>query len=167
MSVCLSDRPSARIEQLGSHWTDFYEIWYSNFFKSVERSQASLKSDNNNGYYRWRRICIFHHILLSSSQNEKFFRHIFREKTCILCSVTFFFRKSCHLWDNVEKYCRVGQATDDNMVHARACWITKAIDTHSEYVILIAFSTATVARTRLSGRFIRTSPVLFLLCLGT
>jgi hypothetical protein len=26
MSVCLSDRPSARIEQLGSHWTDFYEI---------------------------------------------------------------------------------------------------------------------------------------------
>jgi hypothetical protein len=30
----------------------------------------------------------------------------------------FFFRKSCHLWGNVEKYCRAGQATDDNMVHA-------------------------------------------------
>jgi len=31
----------------------------------------------------------------------------------------FFFQKSCRLWDNVEKYCRAGQATDDNMVHAR------------------------------------------------
>jgi len=26
-----------------------------------------------------------------------------------------FFFKLCCLWDNVEKYCRVGQATDDNM----------------------------------------------------
>jgi hypothetical protein len=30
----------------------------------------------------------------------------------------FFFLKSCILWDNVEKYCREGQATDDNMAHA-------------------------------------------------
>ena len=29
-----------------------------------------------------------------------------------------FFQESCRLWDNVEKYCRAGQATDDNMVHA-------------------------------------------------
>jgi len=29
------------------------------------------------------------------------------------------FLKSCLLWDNVEKYCRAGQATDDNMAHAR------------------------------------------------
>jgi hypothetical protein len=29
----------------------------------------------------------------------------------------FFFRKSCRLWDNVEKYCTAGQATDDNMAH--------------------------------------------------
>jgi len=28
-------------------------------------------------------------------------------KTHILCSVTVF-RKSCLLWDNVEKYCRAG-----------------------------------------------------------
>ena len=38
-------------------------------------------------------------------------------RTHILCSVTFF-SKSCRLWDNVEKYCRVGQATDYNMAHA-------------------------------------------------
>jgi len=29
-----------------------------------------------------------------------------------------FCRKSCHLLDNVEKYCRAGQATDGNMTHA-------------------------------------------------
>ena len=28
-----------------------------------------------------------------------------------------FFIKSCRLWNNVEKYCRVRQATDDNMAH--------------------------------------------------
>jgi hypothetical protein len=37
-------------------------------------------------------------------------------KTHILCSVTFF-RKSCSLWDNVEKYGTAGQATDGNMAH--------------------------------------------------
>jgi len=26
-----------------------------------------------------------------------------------------FFRKSCHLWDNLEKYFRAGQITYDNM----------------------------------------------------
>ena len=37
-------------------------------------------------------------------------------ETYILCSVTFFF-KSYHLRDDVEKYCRAGQATDENMAH--------------------------------------------------
>jgi len=39
-------------------------------------------------------------------------------KTNILCSVNFFVRKSCRLWDNVEKICRAWQATDHNMAHA-------------------------------------------------
>jgi hypothetical protein len=43
----------------------------------------------------------------------------------------------------VEKYGRAGQATDDNtriIWRMRfACWITKATDTHTEYVILMAF----------------------------
>jgi len=29
----------------------------------------------------------------------------------------FIYRKSCHLWDNIEKYCRPRQATDGNMAH--------------------------------------------------
>jgi hypothetical protein len=50
-------------------------------------------------------------------------------------------RKSCHSWDNVGKYGRAGQATDDNIIWRMrvACWIPKARDKHSEYVILIAF----------------------------
>ena len=38
-----------------------------------------------------------------------------RLKTHILCSGTFFFRKSCPLGDNAEKY---RGATDDNTAHA-------------------------------------------------
>ena len=37
-------------------------------------------------------------------------------ETHILCS-TMFSRKSGRLWDNVGKYCRTRQATDDNMAH--------------------------------------------------
>jgi hypothetical protein len=48
MSVCLP----VRMEKLGSHWTDFYEILYMKIFrKSVEKIQVSVKSDKNNGYF--------------------------------------------------------------------------------------------------------------------
>ena len=53
---------------------------------------------------------------------------------------TFFsFRKSCGLLDNVEKYCRARQATDDDVIRRMriACWITKDTATHSECVILL------------------------------
>jgi len=39
-------------------------------------------------------------------------------ETQILYSVTFLFRKLCSLYDNVEKYYKAEEATDDNMVHA-------------------------------------------------
>jgi hypothetical protein len=39
----------------------------------------------------------------------------------------------------VEKYGTARQSTDDNIIRRMrfACWITKATDTHSEYVIII------------------------------
>jgi hypothetical protein len=42
----------------------------------------------------------------------------------------------------VEKNCRAGQATDDNITWGMrfACWNTKPTEPHSEYVILIAFA---------------------------
>jgi len=33
-------------------------------------------------------------------------------------AITHSFRKSCRLWDNVQKYCWAGQVTDDNKAHA-------------------------------------------------
>ena len=49
-------------------------------------------------------------------------------------------RKSC-LLRYVEKYGRARQATNDNKIWRMgvACWITKATDAYSEYVIPIAF----------------------------
>jgi hypothetical protein len=61
-------------------------------------------------------------------------------KTHILRSVEFLPRKSCLVWDNVEKCCTARQATDDTIWRMPfACWITKARDTHPEYVIFIGF----------------------------
>jgi len=52
---------------------------------------------------------------------------------------TFFSRKSCRLWDNMEKYCRAVQATVDNMAQAHFTVCTKGdTNIHSEYVILTA-----------------------------
>jgi hypothetical protein len=74
-------------------------------------------------------------------ESEMFQAKVVEEiKTHILCS-KIVFRKSCRLWDNLEKSARARQATDDNIIQRMRfeCWITKATDTHSEYVILIAF----------------------------
>jgi len=64
----------------------------------------------------------------------------------------------------VEKYGRARRAEGGNMIRHMhmGCWITKTADTHSEYVILINFSDATmVARMHLNVTFIHTLPVLF------
>ena len=61
-------------------------------------------------------------------------------KTHILFSIPFSENRAVYeiMW---EKYCRTGQATDDNKTwHMRiACWITKATETNSEYVTQTAF----------------------------
>jgi hypothetical protein len=144
MSVCLSVCPlPARMEQLSSHWTNFHEILYLRIFrKSVEKAQFSLKSDNNNGTLR-DDLCTFMIIsswILLRNRNVS-------DKSCTENQNTHFMfntflRKSCRLWDNVKKYGRARQATDDSIIQRMrfACWITKATDTHSECVILIAFS---------------------------
>jgi hypothetical protein len=48
----------------------------------------------------------------------------------------FFFRKSCHLWDNVEKGNIARQATDDNITRRMrfACWVTASTQTHTQHV---------------------------------
>jgi hypothetical protein len=65
-------------------------------------------------------------------------------KTHIWCSITFlFFRKSCRLWDIVEKYCTAGQSTDDNMTDAH--WMLDKLGYNQTIRICnnYCFSTAT------------------------
>jgi hypothetical protein len=52
----------------------------------------------------------------------------------------------------MEKCGRARQATDDNIIWRMhiACWITKAADTKSKYVTLIAFSRQRYLRERAS-----------------
>jgi hypothetical protein len=62
-------------------------------------------------------------------------------KTNILCSINslFFNFWILHLWQQMEEYCRAIQSADDIIWRMRfACCLTKATNTHSEYLILIA-----------------------------
>ena len=63
-------------------------------------------------------------------------------KAHITYLVAFFPENLAVYEDNVKKYGRTRQATDDNITRRTrfACWITESIDMHSEYVILIAFA---------------------------
>jgi hypothetical protein len=121
MSVCPSVHPQ-RNNSAPAGWIFMkFDTWFF-FSKSVEKIQVSLKSDKNNGHFTWRPMCV--HLWKCGDiaqfllEWEMFRRRVVEKiKTHILCSVTFL-RKSCRLWDNLDKYCTDGQATDDNMAHA-------------------------------------------------
>jgi len=54
-------------------------------------------------------------ISLNSYEHDKYIRKIlWWKKTHVSYSVTFF-RKSCFLWDTIQKYGRTGQTTDDSI----------------------------------------------------
>ena len=71
-------------------------------------------------------------------------------KAHILYSITLF-RKSFRLWENVEKFCRAGQATDDNVEHAHCMLDTWGYKYTPSISNTLCFSTATMvcAQTRL------------------
>jgi hypothetical protein len=50
-------------------------------------------------------------------------------------------RKSCRLWDNVEKHCSARQATSNSIIRRMrfALWIPNATNTHLEYDEITAF----------------------------
>lgn len=66
----------------------------------------------------------------------------------------------------MEKYCIAMQATDDSIIQCMciACWITKAANTHSDSVILIALPPQEQLHecaSVLGYTYIHTLPVLF------
>jgi hypothetical protein len=69
-------------------------------------------------------------------------------KTHVLYSINLF-RNSCRLWHNVGKMVQPdGWQQMTTRCIRFAIWITKAIDTHSEYVIIIAFPRQQVSSLR-------------------
>jgi hypothetical protein len=88
--------------------------------------------------YLWKFVIISRSILLKKRNvSDKNFREnqdthfIFRN----------FFRKSCRLWNNLEKNGKAKQVTDSNMMKCMrfAYWIGNSTGTHMENVVLIAF----------------------------
>ena len=58
--------PSIRMEELGSHCTDFHKIWYLSIIQKIFlKIRVSLKSDKNSGHFTCRPIHISY-ISLSS-----------------------------------------------------------------------------------------------------
>jgi hypothetical protein len=65
---CLPVRPDVSMKQLGSHWTDFHEVWYLSILrKSVEKIQFSVMYVKHNGNFMWRRTYICDNISLNYS----------------------------------------------------------------------------------------------------
>jgi hypothetical protein len=130
----MSVRLSVLVEQLGSHWTDFDETLYLSFFslRSVEKIQVSLKYEKNNGYFYIKMISYLRHLAEFFLEWEMFqIKVVEKIKTHISCSVTSS-RKSCRLWDNVEKYGGGRETADDKRIRRRvACWITRVIRTQA------------------------------------
>jgi len=127
-SSCLFVRPSFELPLDASSRNFIFQY----FPKFVEYVQASRKLDRNDEYSTWKPILFFiisRSFLLSirnvsdkscrENQNTKF---IFNN---------FFFRKSCPLWDNTEKYITAGQATDDNMALKHCMLVRTATNTQS------------------------------------
>jgi hypothetical protein len=118
------------MEQLGSQWTDFHEIWYLNIFRNcVKKSQVPLKSDKNNGtslggvtivttVSRW--ILLIMRNILDKICRENQNRHLW--------SITFFRKLAIYetMWKNMVEPERP-QTTIRRMRFA--CWITEATHT--------------------------------------
>jgi hypothetical protein len=69
--VCLSVRTSAWNSSVPFWQIKKKYIFLSIYWKSVQKFQVLLKSDQNNGYFTWRPTYTFYHISLVSSYNEK------------------------------------------------------------------------------------------------
>ena len=101
--------------------------------KCIEKIQFLLEYDKNNGYFTED---VFTFMTVSRSILLIMRNILDKIVEKILCSVFcnfFFFRKSCRLWDNAEKYYGVKNVTNENMIWriSVACWISNATRAHT------------------------------------
>jgi hypothetical protein len=131
-----------RMEQLGSHWTDFYDTildvwvlfdnlsWHFKLHQNRTRMTTTLHKEQSTILTI---SCSFLCIMINISKKYRE-----NQNTHFMFNVLFF-RKTCRLWDNVEKYCKDGQVKVTIRRRRIACTIPKSINTHAEYLILTAF----------------------------
>ena len=93
--VCPSVLQFVRIQKLGSYWTDFHEIFHSNFNrKYVQKIRVAVNCDKNNRHFTWRPTYIVDHISAHFYIEWETFQTKFVEKieTQHLVSIYFFFQ---------------------------------------------------------------------------
>jgi hypothetical protein len=151
MSVCLSVCPhgTTPLPLDGFSWNFIFE----DFSKFSRGNSSLMKVWQNDRYFTWRPMYITYVLYMKTYVHlwhlAQFFlkwemfqtKSVEKVKRHIFCSITFFFQKSCCLWHNVKQYGTDRQVTDGSIMRRTrfACWITKATDIHSEFVIHIAF----------------------------
>jgi hypothetical protein len=110
------------MKQLGSEWKNFIKFDIGAFFENLSRKvnlRQNLTKDNVRALYMKTDVHLWLYLVRFFLELKIFHtKAVGKMKTHISFSITFFFSKSCCLWDNVKKYCRVWQTTDDNMAHA-------------------------------------------------
>jgi len=131
-------------------WIFFENLWRKyKFHENLTRKAVVLPADLCTFYlqtyvhFTCRPIVHLRYYLGKFSSEWEMFQTkvVVKLKIHILCSINFFFRKFCLLWDKVLKYGRARQAPDENIIRRirYSCWTTEATNTHCEYVILITF----------------------------
>ena len=119
MSVCLSVRPSVWNNSTPTGRTSMKLYMWAFFEKNCRGNSSFIKIGQEQRVLymtttRHFRSYLAHFFLECETFHVKVveeIKHTFRGQKL-------FFRKSCHLRDNVEKYCSAGQAADDKMAHA-------------------------------------------------
>jgi hypothetical protein len=128
ISFVMSVRPHGTIRLFvdGFLWNLIFQV----FPKSVEKIEILLNSDKNEGtLYKYIAEFFF---------KWEVFQIIVVEKTYVLYSKTFP-RKSCRLWDNLEKCggARHATANDKTRCTRFTCWITKATNTLRMCILIV------------------------------
>jgi hypothetical protein len=114
--------PYVRMEQIGSHWTDFHEIWYWVVFENLSRKCKFHSNLTRIMGTSHEALCIFtiiyRWILLRMRNSSDRSLGETQKHTLYLIH---FCRKSCHLWDQYGKIWQnqTGHRWQYNMTHAR------------------------------------------------
>jgi hypothetical protein len=137
---------SVRVEQLGSHWTDFHEIWvfFENlswkfeFHKNLTRITGNIHTYTNIHFWKYRTHFVLEGEIFQTKLVEKI-------RTHFILTNLFFSSKIAPFLCNVEKYRRAGKAHAHCMLNTKS--YTHPLKICNTYFFSIA---TTVVRTLLN-----------------